>query len=255
MNKLNLFYSVVLVGGLCILPIYFHEPNVEKPTSNKQVETTSIKLPATITLSESNEEIALDDYIMGVVAGEMPASFHIEALKAQAVAARTYAVYQTNQLTKPIQTTTAHQVYFPVNNLEAKYQEKIKEAIESTRFQILMYDNKVISAMFHASSNGQTESALNYGGSSIPYLTSVKSPEEKSTVKTFTLIQLNALMVQNFTLEDLKNSQIKRNDTNRVELVEIGGKQWSGREFREKLGLASTDFTISVEGDMVFEVF
>jgi stage II sporulation protein D len=255
MKNQLLIYIGLTVLALLFLPLLLHdkEPTKQQARTSSEQNSKSFNLtiPTKITLSASNEQIPLDDYVMGVVAAEMPASFHPEALKAQAVAARTYAIHQTNKLVQPIQTSTIHQVYFPVNNLSPEYEEKIKAAVEATKNEVVTYDNQIISAMFHAASNGQTESALNFSGNDYPYLQSVKSLETKEQEMTFTLIQINHLLRTKFTLSDITNAKITKNETERVKTIQIGSETWTGREFREHLQLPSTDFTISVNNNAI----
>lgn len=247
-NQLSIYIGIAVLA-LLFLPLLLHEKEPNNPEKKSTVQNSvSFKLtvPTTVTLATSNEKVPLDDYVMGVIAGEMPASFHPEALKAQAVAARTYAIYRTNNLTEPIETSTTHQVYFPVNNLTDEYEKKIREAVEATKNEVITYENQVISAMFHAASNGQTESALNFSGNDYPYLQSVKSLETKEEEVKLTLTQLNHMLLSSFKLADIEKAKVIRNESKRVKTITIGSKTWTGREFREHLQLASTDFAITV---------
>ncbi|WP_336046110.1 stage II sporulation protein D [Solibacillus ferritrahens] len=206
-----------------------------------------------ILITANNETIPVEDYLIGVLAGEMPASFHLEALKAQAIAARTYVLKQTDYGAKPILTTTAHQVYNDQNLREQKWQttfaeneQKLTEAVRQTANQILTYNDELITAMFHASSYQQTESAKNYSGNSIPYLTSTTSPEKLDAEKThYTYEELNKKLQQKFSKAQFQNAKIQRNDSQRIEQIKIGKKTWSGREFRTLLNLKSSNFTWS----------
>ena len=232
---------ILIIVLLFIIPLRYKN-NESKPAAREE------ECEIFITLAQSNEQIPLEQYLMGVLAGEMPASFHIEALKAQAVAARTYAIHQTNYGATPIQQTTAHQVY--KEDINPKYEEKLKEAVNATKHQILTYNNQPITAMFHAASNGQTESAQNFSGAQIAYLTTVSTPEEYTETQTFTLATFNEQLKAAYSLAQIAQAQITRNDTNRVERITIGQKTWTGREFRELLRLKSTDFTINVNSEI-----
>lgn len=147
----------------------------------------------------NNTTVPIEDYLIGVIAGEMPASFHMEALKAQAIASRTYVLRQTDYGKKPILTTTAHQVYNDQELREEKWkttfaenEEKITDAVKQTANQILTYNDELITAMFHASSFQYTESAENYSGNPIPYLTATTSPEQLNQEQTmYTFAELN----------------------------------------------------------------
>ncbi|MFF5993892.1 stage II sporulation protein D [Lysinibacillus sp. KU-BSD001] len=241
MKKYIIFVALIIL--LFIIPLQYKKNQTQTQTSQEEEDCEVF-----ITLTESNEQIALEQYLIGVVAGEMPASFHPEALKAQAIAARTYAMHQTSFGTTPIKQTTAHQVF--KEERDPKYEEKLKEAVTATKNQILTYNDEPITAMFHAASNGQTESAQNYSGSTVAYLTTVSTPEEYTDTQTFTLTQLNDKLQTTLTLAQLQQAEITRNNTKRVETITIGGKTWNGRKFRELLNLKSTDFTITVNTDI-----
>ena len=104
--------------------------------------------------------------------------------------------------------------------------------------------------MFHAASNGRTESAQNFSGAQIAYLTTVSTPEEYTETQTFTIAQFNEQLKAAYSLAQIAQAQITRNDTNRVERITIGQKTWTGREFRELLRLKSTDFIINVNSEI-----
>ncbi len=252
MKNYTIYICIGLLVCLFLLPFMFKEKDDQSKAVPKKIETNSaLVIPTFITIASTGEKIDFETYVMGVVAAEMPASFSEEALKAQAVAARTYAIHKTNNLLNPIETTTAHQVYFPVNNLSVEYRDKIKSVVEETRSLVLVKDGKPISAMFHAASNGFTESAMNYGGKDVPYLQSVPTPEEKLTTHRFSISELNHLLKQQLTVEQITQATIKRNDTNRISEITIAGKTWTGREFRDLLSLASTDFKIQINEGVV----
>ena len=227
---------LIIVVLLFLIPLQF-----KKKSMPEVVEACEMS----ITFAESNETMPLEQYLVGVLAGEMPASFELEALKAQAIAARTYAIHQTNYGVSPIKQTTAHQVY--KEELNPKYEKKLKKAVKETKNQILTYNGQPITAMFHAASNGLTESSENFSGTPIDYLVAVTSPEEHTDVETFTLAQVNQALQGSFTLAQIGQAAITRNTTNRVETITIGKRSWNGREFRELLGLKSADFTITVD--------
>ena len=252
MKNYTIYICIGLIVCLFSLPFMFVQKEDEPKQVKTEIETNrTLVIPTFITIASTGEKIDFETYVMGVVAAEMPASFSEEALKAQAVAARTYAIHKTNNLLLPIETTTAHQVYFPVNNLTSEYKDKIKAVVESTRSLVIVKDGKPISAMFHAASNGFTESAKNYSGKDISYLQSVPSPEEKLTTHRFSISELNHLLKQQFTVDQIIQANIIRNDTNRISEITIGGKAWSGRDFRDLLSLSSTDFNIQINEGVV----
>lgn len=238
----------LLLTGLFLLPLYFFNNDEKQP---KQPEQQQENNACILLIKVNGEELEIDEYLIGVLAGEMPVSFHEEALKAQAIAARTYALKQTNFGEKEIQSTTAHQVFQPVNMRQEKWQaafatneNKIAQAVYETANQVVMYDGQLISAMFHSASFEKTESAKNYSGNPVPYLQMVTSPEQAATEQMeFTFPQLNERLKVNLKSTQYKQIKLTRNDSNRVEQVNLNGVQWTGREFRERLGLRSTNFT------------
>src|SRR5699024_217634 len=137
--------------------------------------------------TEEIENIGLEDYVFSVVASEMPANFEEEALKAQAVAARTYVVQKMYQSDEAMTDTTTHQVYKNEEELKEQWQgsyeankKKIKQAVEATAGEIILYEDEPITPTFFSMSNGYTENAEDYWGGSYPYLKSVESKWEES---------------------------------------------------------------------------
>ena len=142
------------------------------------------------------EKLPLEQYVVGVVAGEMPADFEKEALKAQALAARTYMVNQllSDDPSVPkgadVTDTVSHQVYKNQKELATLWGsdydwkiKKISEAVLETKGKVLTYDDKPITAAFFSTSNGYTENSEAYWTDDIPYLRSVESPWDKASPK------------------------------------------------------------------------
>jgi len=162
-----------LLGALYVLPVLGlseRREEVQPPTADEKACELFIEVEG------QKEKIPLETYITGVVAAEMPVSFKKEALKAQAIAARTYALKTTNYGKKAIAPTVAKQVFYDESQRKANWasnflgnEKKIVEAINETKGQVLLYNNDLITAMFHSTSNGQTESAYGYRGNTIPY--------------------------------------------------------------------------------------
>lgn len=243
MKKIIIYFII----GVLLFLVPFTLKSKKQTSIPEQAESTSCPL----FIKVNNTTVPIEDYLIGVIAGEMPASFHMEALKAQAIASRTYVLKQTNYGKKPILTTTAHQVYNDQELREEKWkttfaenEEKITEAVNQTANQILTYNDELITAMFHASSFQYTESAENYSGNPIPYLTATTSPEQLNQEQTtYTFEELNKKLKQNFSRAQLQNAKLKRNNTNRIEQITIHKKIWTGREMRTLLNLRSTNFT------------
>lgn len=207
----------------------------------------------------SIDQVALEEYIMGVVSAEMPASFEMEALKAQAVASRTFVLSRALK----VDDTVSSQVYYDKQQRQVNwgadfetYESKIEEAVRLTAGEVMTYEGQYISALFFASSNGKTENNEDYFVSAnLPYLQSVDSSWDLAFAqtyrhKTFSKAELNSIFeTTDFTIEILTYTE-----SGRVESVDVCGKIYSGREIREKLSLASNDFDVSKEGDnYVFE--
>ncbi len=246
---------ICLIGALYMLPVALSERKVDNSPQLKTEQACEIY----IEVEGQKEKIPLETYITGVVAAEMPVSFKKEALKAQAIAARTYALKTTNYGKETIAPTVARQVFYDEDQRKANWtsnfpgnEKKIVEAITETKGQVLLYNNELITAMFHSTSNGKTESAYGYSGNDIPYLQSVASNSDQSSPKftameEWTLAEWNALWPIKWQAADFSRFQLFFNDSGRVERLQLGNNVWTGREVRTLLNLPSTDFTISFD--------
>lgn len=202
--------------------------------------------------------IDLEEYIIGVVAGEMPASFNMEALKAQAVASRTFAVNKMQTVKDYILSTTINdQVYLTLEQMKKKwgnefdyYYNRVKEAVNLTSNQIVTYDNKPISAYYFAISNGTTDDAKVVFKEDKEYLVSVDSKWDKnysSYASSRTMLKDNFCNKLGLTCGNVNISNVVRSNNNYVREITINGVKFSGLEVFNKLGLKSTDFTITVD--------
>ncbi|SOB90139.1 stage II sporulation protein D [Ureibacillus xyleni] len=252
------------ISVLFFFPFIFKEADQKlEAASEKKEEKIVNACELTIHVSGSEEPIDLEEYVIGVVSAEMPANFHPEALKAQAIAARTYVLKSTDYGKTAIEPTVAKQVFYDPNTRKAnwdesfeEYENKVRQAVESTKGEIINYNGELITAMFHSMSNGMTESSKNYSGTELPYLQSVASTDFQyadnyEMEKSFTINEWNQLLNTNLTLNQLKNIRIKRNNTGRVETVIVGKNEWAGRDVRTLLDLRSTDFRIEVKGEKI----
>ncbi len=205
-------------------------------------------------------KLELEEYLIGVVASEMPASFNSEALKAQAIVARTYALKRISE-NKTLTDTVSTQVYKDNTELKNlwkndfnKYYSKVKNAVESTKGIVLTYNGAYIDAVYHSTSNGMTEDAIYVWGNDIPYLKSVESKSDKNVSSykrevTFTYEKLsNAL---NTEINKDTTFVLERNSSGRVTNVKVNDIKIKGTTFRSLLGLRSTDFTIELASDSV----
>ena len=201
-------------------------------------------------LTDLNLYLDLNDYITGVVASEMPALFNEEALKAQAVAARSFATSKIENNFLELTSGISDQVYSPNFKLKEKwnddynkYYNKIYNCVKSTHNEVIKRDNKILRTYYFSMSNGYTENSQTVFNDTT--FTSVKSLENENTPnykfqKTFSSSDLNKLL--NISSIDIQN--IERNETNHVKSITINNKTYTGIEFRKLLNLRSTDFTI-----------
>ncbi|GAA0436743.1 MAG: stage II sporulation protein D [Bacillota bacterium] len=237
------------------------------PTENEttaQVELGSSPFSVSVMRSASDkvEGIPLEEYVVGVVASEMPADFEKEALKAQALAARTYIVNyklhgnEEESKKSDVTDTVQHQVYKDEYQLQKQWGSdfnwkinKVKKAVLETEGEILTYKDAPITPAFFSTSNGYTENSEDYWENELPYLRSVASPWDKESPKyldqkTFSSDQLEKALELDFSNKTPLPIQLTRTDSKRVEEIEIAGQKFSGRDIREKLDLRSSDFTV-----------
>ncbi len=201
--------------------------------------------------------LELETYLIGVVGSEMSADFELEALKAQAVAARTFAAQRNFQ----VDDTTSSQVYQDDEQLKvvwgnnyASYRKKIKQAVDETKGNVLTYQDTYITAAFFSSSCGHTNNSEDYWKNASPYLRSVESPWDleidgnKQEVSWF--IQDFSTQL-GFQTNVTSISQPVLYDSGYVKTITIDGIVFTGREIREKLQLRSSAFTIKKEGNQM----
>ena len=252
------------------LPI-FQDENINKDESNDFTNTDNNL--SDVEVKEENKNlislihngntinIELEDYVIGVVAAEMPASFHIEALKAQSVIVRTYAL---NKLSKGVTLTdnNSTQNYIDIDQMRNKwgadfdkYYNKIKDAVLSTEGTTLKYNDEYIDAVYFSTSNGYTEDSIYVWGNDIPYLKSVESYWDRDAssffrTQTMDLNTFNSKLGTNISNGD-EISIIERNSSSRVSKISVGGKIFSGVQFRNILGLRSADFDIGLNDNLL----
>ena len=259
-----LLFSIVLVPTLIVMipkSDTYTEGNVMEVKENEEeIEVSQLNVFVKRSESGDVEEIPLERYVASVVASEMPAEFEIEALKAQAIAARTYIVnhllHQEDEEKVVISDTTEHQVYKNEDELKATWgsdyhwkMEKVNEAVEATKNEIITYNQEPITPTFFSMSNGYTEDAENYWGNALPYLKSVESRWEEDHPKfteqiVFTLDEISSKLGVSLQTGTSVPIKITRTESNRVSELTIQDKTFSGREVRDLLGLRSNDFEI-----------
>lgn len=204
-----------------------------------------------IHITDEDLYLDLNDYIVGVVASEMPALFNKEALKAQSVASRSYAVSKMNNNYLEISSSINDQVYSPNYKLKEKwsdkyheYYNKISSCVKSTSNEVIKRDNKILRTYYFSMSNGYTENSKTVFNETT--FTSVESAENENVTnyhyqKEIPLSEFYKIL----NISSINNLNIERNNTNHVSTITINDKTYSGIEFRKLLNLRSTDFTIN----------
>ena len=254
-------------------------------TNNITISTYGYKDYETISLlhKETNqiEKIPLDEYLYGVVSAEMPASFEDEALKAQAVVARTYTIYKIkNSKNKHgdaqiCDDSTCCQAWISKEDRMAKWKEeeresnwnKIVNAVNSTQGKIITYQGEPIDAFFHSNSGGKTEIPVNvWGGTGFPYLQVVETSGEENysqynsevTMSKDDFVNKIKEKYDDFEIDFSKKDCIKierYTEGGRVKEIKIGNKTLSGVEVRTIFELKSANFEFKIsDGEIKFTV-
>lgn len=265
--------SVVLLVTIILLPativsipgkqekeIDSEEVSAPVDEESEEMELSTVDVEVKRVDSGTTEKVPLEDYVTSVVASEMPAEFEEEALKAQAIAARTYVVnhllHSEDDEDDTISDQTDDQVYADDDELKQKWgkeyhwkMDKVSEAVNDTKSEIITYDAEPITPTFFSMSNGYTEDAENYWGNELPYLKSVESKWEEDNPK-FTDQEI-------FSTDEMADRigislsgsmeipiEISRTSSDRVSEITFNDDTFTGKEIREKLDLRSNDFTV-----------
>lgn len=228
-----------------------------------QIEVDGKKYPGGVSIVKDKDSLTvinlapLEEYLRGVVSKEMSPSFPAEALKAQSIAARAFALKNRGRHVKEgfdLCATTHCQVYIGV----ASY-DSVDRAIDETRGEVLVYKGKLIDTNFHADSGGMTENVGDVWGTATPYLVAVK--EIINLGKTWTVTvpvkdfskQLNLDAVKSVQLSKMTigKSASDRTSSGRVQSAQVNGKKFTGNELRQKFSLPSTLFDMKLNGGEV----
>lgn len=250
MNKIYRKILIVIVLIIGITCFQYKEEMIELK-SQFDVQNVEKNYIVKVKMKEKSLQVPLDEYLVGVVAGEMPVSFELEALKAQVVASRTFVMSRGLK----VDNTTASQVFLTKEQMKKKWgkkysqnKKKIEKAVKDTHNEVMTYHGNYISAMFFSSCNGKTNSSEDYFVNEVAYLKSVDSswdltidPQNKRT-KTFTKAQIKKAF--GMSSNDIRITSYT--NSGYVNKVVINHKEYSGREVREKLGLASSCFQIQL---------
>ncbi len=238
---------IFLIGLLCFLSMIRKAPETLDRSSEPSIS---------LYLKEENRtiELLLEDYILGCVAAEMPASFEIEALKAQAVSVRSYSLRKIRDKRQyPMGADLSDdinscQAYVPWQEFAHRHPmdterlwERLKKAVSDTRGEIMIYNGLPIDALYHSTCGGCTESAVDVWGTEVPYLSSVDC-RYCSESKFFASVQVFSNQELQDSIGDIDGMELKiieKSPGGRVKKIAINEQEISGEEFREKLKLPS----------------
>lgn len=288
MRKIFIFILCIIILTF-LIPVIFTTKRIKNVFSNneeKEIEVISydyskyknIKLLHQDT--KQIEEINLDEYIINVVSAEMPVDYELEALKAQAIVARTYTIYKITTSRKHenadiCDKSTCCQAWISKEDRFKRWDEdkrisnwnKIVKTVNETAGKIITYEGKPINAFFHANSGGKTQIPFYvWGGTGYPYLQVVATNGEEnysqySSQAKFTkeeFIEKVKKEHEDFEIDFEKENCIQiieRDESNRVVTVKIGNLNLSGVETRTLLGLRSANFTIEINNnEIIFKV-
>lgn len=253
------------------------EPAQPEPAGAEPAGGVDKATALNVWIGETLRSMDMETYLLGVVRSEMPASFEEEALKAQAVAARTYVLHKIAAGGSPnhpqadaCDDITCCQAYKSEEAAAedwdadaAAYEEKIRRAVTETDGVCILYEGAPVLAVFHSSSAGTTQDAQSVWSASLPYLQSVETPEDEETVPnyrstaSFSSAQLKERLLEALPEASLKGSpsnwftNIRQQPNGTVTSLSVGGVEVGGNRLRTILELRSACFTISFDGDQV----
>ena len=255
------------------LPDQEPAPEDADPPAQSLDAARSLRVKTGCTLTEMD----METYLLGVVRAEMPASFELEALKAQTVAARTYVLHKmlgggsaNHPEADVCDDITCCQAYLSQADAAAgwgaeasAYEAKIRRAVTETDGQCILYEGAPILAAFHSSTSGMTQDAADVWSSGVPYLKSVESPEDEATVPNyrstaeFSAAELKARLLEAIPDADLSGTpsnwftNIQQQPSGTVTSLSVGGVTVSGNRLRTILDLRSACFTVAFQEDTV----
>ncbi len=252
--------NIILFLIAVVLLICFMVSSLNK---NKTTFSNEVKVTIYDQVNDVKKVLNLEDYIVGVVAAEMPASFEYEALKAQAIAARTYAMYKIDNSSGDydLVTDVSNQAYIDDEAMKNKwnseyefYKAKIERAVSETKNIIMTNHQKAICAYYFAISNGYTEDSTFVFGESHDYIKSTESLWDINVNNyevTTTLSKNEFCEKLNINCDEITINNIDYTSSHRVNSITINGTKFTGVEVRKKLDLRSTDFEIIIGSDII----
>ncbi|WP_195262754.1 MULTISPECIES: stage II sporulation protein D [unclassified Clostridium] len=299
-NKLNsieglvslIFFSALVLISMIVIPMLVIKSSPVSALEEKQVDNTNVNnkveevnfvtlagndvIKVHLTKEDKIIEVPLEEYVKSVVSGEMPASFELEALKSQAIAARTYVAAKRARPCNEAKggdvcDTTHCQVYITKESRLEKwgdkgneYWAKVSEAVDATKGMVLTYDNELVQyPQFFSTSSGMTENAVDVFSSNVPYLVSTESKGEEIAPKftsEFPFDISKFVSDINSKYKDAKISEgslqndieiLSRSEAGGVKEIRFGGVKVKGSDFRLAFGLSSTNFQFSISGNQI----
>ena len=258
---LGLTGIVILIPFLVVL-IFVKEIKEQNINSNV-INNKNVRIQRT---NGSIDTGPFESYIIGVLAGEMPANFELEALKAQALAARSYVLKKMEQNKNndyDIVDTVMNQVYLDESQMRAKWKDqyeeklqKITKAVNDTQGEYIAYNGEVIQAFFFSTSSGKTENSEEVFQESLPYLRSVDSTWDSDVSPVFNEIYKFTLeeFYQKLNLpyeEKLQMNIVDTTSTGRIKNIEINRQKFKASDLTKLLNLRSTYFNIEQNGNII----
>ena len=243
-------------------------PATTAPTTTQaQASSSQQALRIPVLQGQQTVQMELEEYLLGVLLAEMPASFEPEALKAQAVAARTFTLWNCTRQgihtsggvcteSSCCQGYISPLRYIQQGGTNAQI-EKVRSAVTATAGQVVCYEGELILATYFSCSGGITESAVAVWGKDYPYLQSVESPGEEQAAwysdrKDFTVAEFEqALGISLTGVPGTWFGVVTYTSGGGVKTADICGTSFRGTELRTKLGLRSTAFTLSASQEGV----
>ena len=282
--------ALILLLAVFLAPMLFLGGPPGAPEETEPLPTATLPIDRTAITPGSDESrlirvrledgtvatLTLADYLWRVVAAEMPASFETEALRAQAVTARTYTLYQMSIGANPnhpeadmCTDISCCQAYLDPEQAAANwgdgasaYAAKITDAVSSTDGQAIFYEGELIDAVFFSSAAGRTLDSVEVWGGSVPYLAGVESPEGEEvpnyhTTVTVPLEEFQAAFLAQYPQADLSGDpsgwfqNLQPTSSGGVDTVDVGGVSVKGTALRSLFGLRSANFTVTTGADGV----
>lgn len=259
MKKLIITTSIIILIPFIIVTIFIKDETIKFNFISNSVVRVKRE-------NGNIDRVFFEEYVKGVLAGEMPTSFDLEALKAQAVAARSYVLKKMEQNKEQdydVVDTVMNQVYLDDATLKEKWKDKyeeknnkIKQAIVETKGEYMTYNNEVIEAFFFSTSTGKTENSGEVFQTQLPYLKSVDSAWDEEVSPVFS--QDNNLSLEEFYQKlnieynpNLKIEITKTTSTGRIKELKINDHEFKANDIYQKLNLRSTFFDIKQKDNQV----